>query len=138
LIAGLSEPPPTCFATVLPLLLKTAPPFTLPSVSLICSSTELEREALRFCFALLFLPGFQRKVGLINHRENIIPLPFPIAPVKVIRYKPIDGILTTHKHNPGTLRRFIAAFTQPFPSPAPDHHHASKRVRVIPRPYPAM
>jgi hypothetical protein len=79
-----------------------------------------------------------RKVELINHRENIIPLPFPVAPVKVIRHKPIDGILTTRKPNPGTLRRFIAAFTRPFPRAAPAHHHASNQVEVIQRPHPAM
>jgi hypothetical protein len=90
------------------------------------------------CRFFHFLPGFLRKVELINHRENIIPLPFPVAPVKVIRHKPIDGILTTRKPNSGTLRRFIAAFTQPFPSAAPAHHHASNQVEVIQRPHPAM
>jgi len=57
LIAGLSEPPPTCFSTVLPLLLKTAPPFMLPSVGLICCSTDLGREALRFLFCSAFFAG---------------------------------------------------------------------------------
>jgi hypothetical protein len=90
------------------------------------------------CRFFHFLPGFRRKVGLINHRENIIPLPFPVAPVKVIRHKPIDGILTTRKPNPGTPRRFIAAFTQPFPRAAPARHHASDQVEGIQRPHPAM
>jgi hypothetical protein len=84
------------------------------------------------------LPGLRRKVELIKHRENIIPLPFPVAPVKVIRHKPIDGILTTRKPNPGTPRRFIAAFTQPFPRAAPARHHASDQVEGIQRPHPAM
>lgn len=47
------------------------------------------------------MPGFRRKRELINHPENIIPSPFPTAPVKVIRQKPIHGILTTRKHKLG-------------------------------------
>lgn len=61
------------------------------------------RKRCGFCFALHFLPGFQRAAEPIHYRERIIPLPFPAALVKVIRHKPIDDILTTRKHNPGTL-----------------------------------
>jgi hypothetical protein len=45
------------FAAVFPVWLKTAPPFTLPSVGVICCSTDLGREALRFLFGSAFLAG---------------------------------------------------------------------------------
>jgi hypothetical protein len=97
-VAGLSATRLKRFTATLPLLPKSAPPFTLPPVYLICCSTDLRWEALRFSFCFSFLTGVPEELKQLNHRGRIIPSPFPPTPVKVIRHKPPHGILTTRKH----------------------------------------
>jgi len=101
-LAGLSATRLDRFTATLPLLPKSAPPFTLSPVRLICCSTDLRREALRFSFCSSFLAGVQEELEQINRRGRIIPSPLQPAPVKVIRHKPPHGILTTRKHSTRT------------------------------------
>ena len=133
LAAGLSDTVLACFTTTLPFLPKTAPPFELPQAGWICCSTDLRPEALRFLFyatALsISLPGCRRKREPIKHRERIIPLPFPSTPAKVIRHKPVDGILTTRKDKHGTFSSFNQPPIRPFPAPPSAIHSASTRRR---------
>lgn len=62
-VAGLSATRLNRFTATLPLLPKSAPPFTLPPVHLICCSTDLRREALRFLFCSSFLAGVPEGTG---------------------------------------------------------------------------
>lgn len=62
-VAGLSATRLDRFTSTLPLLPKSAPPFELPPVRLICCSTDLGREALRFSFCSSFLAGVPEGTG---------------------------------------------------------------------------
>jgi hypothetical protein len=103
----------------LPLLLKFSPPFELPPIHLICCGTGLGQETLRFSFHSTFLAGLSAGTG-----ANQLPwlnntITFPIAPAKVIRHKPINGILTARKHQTWPLPGFTFYPIRPFPATAP-------------------
>lgn len=128
LLAGLSATRFHRLTATLPLLPKSAPPFELPPVRLICRSTDLGGKRCGFGFALHFLPVLRRELEPINHRERIIPLPFPSAPVKIIRHKPLHGILTTRKHKTGPLPAFTTAPIPSFSSVARPPPHTISQV----------
>jgi hypothetical protein len=103
----------------------------LPYFPIRCFLTACMTVLVLRCLTLPRLPIFRQEAKQINHRKRIVPSPFPSAPVKVIRHKPGDGILTTRKHKPTPPADIHQPADPDFPGTPPSRPPPMRRVALF-------